>query len=125
VVSGNYWNEKIETLPREEIQKLQLPKLKEQVEYCYSNSVFYRKKFDNIGLKLESIQTFEDFGKIPFTVKADLKQFSEFATQYQINLDQPRMLDTFLIQVELTKQAQTSTRLDLKQLQQMYSTEYT
>ncbi len=124
MVSSNYWNEKIETLPREEIKKLQLQKLKEQVEYCYSNSVFYRKKFDGTSLKLESIQTFEDLGKIPFMVKTD-KQFSELATQHQINLYQTGLLDTFLIQVELTKQAQTSTRLDLKQLKQMYSTEYT
>jgi phenylacetate-CoA ligase len=74
VVDGKYWNEKIETLPREEIRKLQLQKLKEQVKYCYTNSVFYRKKFDRIGLKPEDIQSFDDLRKIPFTVKADLKE---------------------------------------------------
>jgi phenylacetate-CoA ligase len=74
VVDGTYWNEKIETLPCEEIRKLQLQKLKEQVQYCYNNSVFYRKKFDDIGLKPDDIKTFDDLKKIPFTVKADLKE---------------------------------------------------
>jgi phenylacetate-CoA ligase len=74
VVAGNYWNEKIETLPCEEIKKLQLQKLREQVKYCYINSVFYRKKFDSVGLKPDDIQTFDDLKKIPFTEKANLKE---------------------------------------------------
>jgi len=74
VVNGKYWNEKIETLPSEEIRKHQLQKLKEQVKYCYANSVFYHKKFESVGLKPEDIQTFADLQKIPFTVKADLKE---------------------------------------------------
>jgi phenylacetate-CoA ligase len=74
VVNGKYWNEKIETMPSEEIQKCQLEKLKEQVKYCYNNSVFYRKKFDSVGLKPDDIQTFADLQKIPFTVKTDLKE---------------------------------------------------
>jgi len=74
VVNGKYWNEKIETLPREEIRAYQLQKLKEQVKYCYDNSVFYHKKFDSVGLKPVDIKTFNDLQKIPFTVKADLKE---------------------------------------------------
>ncbi|MDR0797324.1 MAG: AMP-binding protein, partial [Nitrososphaerota archaeon] len=74
MVDGKYWNEKIETLPHEEIRTLQLQKLKEQVKYCYNNSTFYRKKFDTIGLKPDDIKTLNDLKKIPFTVKADLKE---------------------------------------------------
>ncbi|MDR2707272.1 MAG: phenylacetate--CoA ligase [Nitrososphaerota archaeon] len=74
MVDGKYWDEEIETLSCEEIRKIQLQKLREQVEYCYNNSVFYRKKFDSIGLKPDDIQTLEDLKKIPFTVKADLKE---------------------------------------------------
>jgi phenylacetate-CoA ligase len=74
VVNGKYWNEKIETLPSAEIKNCQLQKLREQVKYCYDNSVFYHKKFDSVGLKPDNIQTFEDLQKIPFTVKADLKE---------------------------------------------------
>ncbi len=74
MVNGKYWNEKIETLPTEEIKKQQLQKLKEQVKYCYINSVFYHKKFDSVGLKPEDIKSLDDLKKIPFTIKADLKE---------------------------------------------------
>jgi phenylacetate-CoA ligase len=73
LADGKYWNEKIETIPREEIRQHQLIKLKQQVKHCYENSSFYRKKFDNIGLKPEDIKTLDDLQKIPFTVKADLR----------------------------------------------------
>jgi phenylacetate-CoA ligase len=73
VVDGKYWNEKIETMPRQDIQKLQLQKLKEQANFCYEKSSFYRKKFDSAGLKPQDIQTLDDLQKIPFTVKNDLK----------------------------------------------------
>jgi phenylacetate-CoA ligase len=73
LVDGKYWNEKIETMPTEEIKKLQLQKLKLQVKNCYENSCFYRKKFDEIDLKPEDILSLDDLQKIPFTVKSDLR----------------------------------------------------
>jgi phenylacetate-CoA ligase len=73
LVDGKYWNEKIETMPTEEIKKLQLQKLKLQVKNCYENSGFYRKKFDKISLKPEDIRSLNDLQKIPFTVKSDLR----------------------------------------------------
>ena len=73
MTDGKYWNEKIETMPVDELRKHQLAKLKEQVKHCYDNSAFYRKKFDKAGLKPENIKTLEDLQKIPFTVKDDLR----------------------------------------------------
>ncbi len=73
MVDGKYWNEKIETMPTEELKKYQLKKLKEQVKNCYENSIFYKKKFDSAGLKPEKIRSLEDLQKIPFTVKNDLR----------------------------------------------------
>jgi len=70
---GKYWNEKIETMPVDELRKHQLIKLKEQVKHCYDHSAFYRKKLKNAGLKPENIKTLEDIQKIPFTVKDDLR----------------------------------------------------
>jgi len=46
-----YWDEKIETLPRAEIEKLQLRELKEILEFSYSNSVYYKEAFDETGGK--------------------------------------------------------------------------
>ena len=73
MANSKYWNEKIETMPRAELEKLQLRKLKEQLKHCYEDSAFYRKKFKDAGLKPEDIKTLEDIQKIPFTVKNDLR----------------------------------------------------
>jgi phenylacetate-CoA ligase len=73
MIGSKYWNEKIETMPVEELRKHQLRKLKEQVKRCYDNSTFYKKKLDKAGLKPESIKTLGDIQKIPFTVKDDLR----------------------------------------------------
>ena len=72
-MNGKYWNEKIETMPTEEIKNYQLKKLKVQVNHCYENSGFYRKKFDSVGLKPEDIKSLDDLHKIPFTTKNDLR----------------------------------------------------
>jgi phenylacetate-CoA ligase len=72
-MNSKYWNEKTETMPAEETKKHQLKKLQLQVKHCYLNSSFYRKKFDGIGLKAQDIQSLDDLKKIPFTVKADLR----------------------------------------------------
>jgi phenylacetate-CoA ligase len=73
LVDCKYWNEKIETMPNEELKKYQLKKLRKQVKHCYEHSSFYKKRFDSVGLKPESIRTLDDITKIPFTVKADLR----------------------------------------------------
>jgi phenylacetate-CoA ligase len=73
MMNERYWNEKIETMPREELRKHQFQLLKEKVKFCYENTAFYRKKFNIAGISPEDIRTFEDVPKIPFTVKNDLR----------------------------------------------------
>ncbi len=63
------WNEKIETLSRDEIQALQLKRLKKQVAYNYQQSPFYRNKMDAAAVKPEDISSFETFSKIPLMTK--------------------------------------------------------
>ena len=72
-MSDKYWNEKIETMPQEELRKLQLQLLKEKVKFCYENTAFYKKKFQSVGIIPEDIKKLEDIQKIPFTVKNDLR----------------------------------------------------
>ena len=60
------WNERIETMSRDEMMSLQLEKLRKQVVYNYENSPYYREKFDRVGAKPEEIRSFEDFAGIPF-----------------------------------------------------------
>lgn len=72
-MSDLYWNKTLETMPRGELKELQLKKLKAQVKHCYDNSPFYRKKLNEAKLTSDSIKTLDDLQKIPFTVKADLR----------------------------------------------------
>ncbi|MEJ2272659.1 MAG: phenylacetate--CoA ligase [Candidatus Bathyarchaeota archaeon] len=69
-----YWNQKIETAQRIELNKIQLKLLKNLVKYCYENSTFYRAKFKNAGLAPDDIKTLDDIQKIPFTSKNDLRE---------------------------------------------------
>lgn len=62
-----------ECLSRKDMESLQLERLKKVVAYAYENVPFYRKRFDDIGLKPEHIVTLQDIEKIPFTTKDDLR----------------------------------------------------
>ena len=64
---------KEETLPREEIEKIQLERLQETVCRVYEKVAPYRKKMDEIGIKPEDIKTVDDISKLPFTLKTDLR----------------------------------------------------
>jgi len=66
------WN-KEETLPRKELQELQLRKLKAVVKRVYEKVPFYRKKFDSLGFKPAHIKNLSDITKLPFTIKDDLR----------------------------------------------------
>jgi phenylacetate-CoA ligase len=73
-----YWNKDAETMPREELQKLQLQRLREVVKYAYERVPFYRKRFEAAGIKPEDIRSLEDLKYIPFTSKADLREVYPF-----------------------------------------------
>lgn len=72
------WDEKFECMPVEELEKLQLEKLKETVAWIYEKVPFYRKKLDEIGIKADDIQAVQDVSKLPFTVKNDLRDHYPF-----------------------------------------------
>jgi phenylacetate-CoA ligase len=68
-----YWDEKIETMPLEEMRKLQLENLKKTVKWVYDKVPFYKNKFDEVGLKPEDLKELEDLSKLPFTARTDLR----------------------------------------------------
>ena len=70
---GNYFNPEIETMPVEEIKKLQSERLVEQVKHVYANVPFYKEKMDAAGIKPEGIHGIEDLHKLPFITKDDLR----------------------------------------------------
>jgi phenylacetate-CoA ligase len=72
-MANMYWNQKIETATRTEIEKQQLKLLKTQVKYCYENSKFYNSQFKEANVTPDDIKTLEDAQKIPFTSKNALR----------------------------------------------------
>ena len=64
---------KEETLPREEIEKIQLARLKETVARVYEKVAPYRKKMDEAGVKPEDIKSLDDLKKLPFVTKQDMR----------------------------------------------------
>ncbi|MBW1981610.1 MAG: phenylacetate--CoA ligase [Deltaproteobacteria bacterium] len=68
------YNEEYETMPREALEAIQLRRLQNTVSRVYNTVPFYRKRFDEAGVKPEHIQSLEDLGKLPFTYKEDLRQ---------------------------------------------------
>lgn len=69
-----YFQKEIETMPVEEIKKIQSEKLVKQVKYVYDNVEYYRNLMDEKGVKPEDIKGIEDIGKLPFLTKADLRE---------------------------------------------------
>ena len=64
---------KEETLPREEIRKIQLERLQETVSRVYEKVEPYRKKMDDAGIKPEDIKSLDDLKRLPFVTKQDMR----------------------------------------------------
>lgn len=68
-----YYAPEIECASRDYIHAVQSARLISMVKNAYENIEFYRKKFDEMGLKPEDIHSIDDITKLPFTVKTDLR----------------------------------------------------
>ncbi len=62
-----------ETLPREDIEEIQLKRLKHAVRNAYKNVPYYRDQFKKLGIKPKDIQTLDDVRLLPMTTKEDFR----------------------------------------------------
>jgi len=62
-----------ETMTREDLEAVQLRRLRATIERVYNSVPFYVKKFKEAGLTPEDIQSLDDLKRIPFTEKQDLR----------------------------------------------------
>ncbi len=69
----NYYQKEIETMPVEDMKKLQSEKLVKQVKHVYENVPYYRDLMDKKGVTPDDINGIEDLHKLPFLSKADLR----------------------------------------------------
>ncbi len=65
--------EAIETASQDELQALQLMRLKKTLQHAYQNVPHYRAAFDAKGVHPDDLHTLADLAKFPFTGKKDLR----------------------------------------------------
>ena len=68
------WDEEFETLPQEAMQAVQLKRLQQVVQRVYNTVPFYKRAFDQAGVKPDDIKTLKDLAKLPFTTKDNLRE---------------------------------------------------
>lgn len=76
----------IEHASRDELQALQLQRMKWTLRHAYENVPHYRKAFEEAGTHPDDLQTLADISKFPFTTKQDLRDnypFNMFAVPRQ------------------------------------------
>ncbi len=64
-----YYDPEIECMPRSELEQMQLDRLKAMLSYAYENTVYYKRSFDEAGVRPEDVQTLSDIQKLPFIDK--------------------------------------------------------
>ena len=68
------WNKDIECCSdRKKIEDIQLERLRHMACKAYENVPFYKKRFDESGIKPEMIKSLSDLKNLPFTTKEDLR----------------------------------------------------
>ncbi len=67
------WDPHHECMPREELEQLQLERLQSMLNRVYKNVTHYRKKFYDLGIIPEDVQTLSDLSRLPFTTREDLR----------------------------------------------------
>ena len=72
-----YLHPELETMPVEDLRRLQLERLQQTVRHCM-NSPFYQEKFAELGITPDDIQSLDDLKKLPFTTKDDLREHYPF-----------------------------------------------
>jgi len=68
------YNPKCETMPREDIEQLQIERLQSTLNRAYRNVAFYQKAFDANRVNLENVKDVDTLRELPFTTKEDLQK---------------------------------------------------
>ncbi len=73
LMENKYYQKEIETMPVDDLKKLQSEKLVKQVKHVYENVPYYRDLMDKKSVKPEDIHGIEDLHLLPFLTKSDLR----------------------------------------------------
>jgi phenylacetate-CoA ligase len=70
--------EPVETCSRDELEALQLTRMRASLHHAYANVERYRRKFDAAGVHPDDLKSLADLARFPFTTKADLRETYPF-----------------------------------------------
>lgn len=71
-----FWNKYLETMPRKELERLHLNRLRALVKYAYENIPMYHELYDKAGVRPENIRTLDDFvHQVPTIDKPDVVSY--------------------------------------------------
>lgn len=68
-----YWQPELETMPRQQLEVLQVEKLRRTIDICLQ-SPFYKRVLGERGITSDTIKTIDDVRRLPFTTKQDLRE---------------------------------------------------
>ena len=74
---SEYLDPELETMSRQQIEQLQVERLKETVQRCMNNP-FYKARLEEAGVSPDNITSVDDIRRIPFTTKQDLRDTYPF-----------------------------------------------
>lgn len=69
VIKMKYWNRPVETMDREELEKLQFTRFRNIFSHAYENSPAHRRLYDGAGIRPEDLRSFDDIRRVPLTGK--------------------------------------------------------
>lgn len=78
--------ESIEIASSDEIQDIQLRRLKWSVSHAYNNIQFYKRKYDHLGVHPNDLKQLSDIKLFPFTTKEDLRNNYPF-DMFAVNME--------------------------------------
>ncbi len=72
-----YWDEELETMPRDQLKSYQFKLLKENLELVYHKSPYYKRQFQKAGVAPLNLERLEDLKKFPTIDKKVLRRQQE------------------------------------------------
>jgi phenylacetate-CoA ligase len=84
-----YFNQTIETMPREQLQALQLQKLRALLSLLHGENRFYTRKWKEAGIAPRDVRILSDLSKLPLTCKSELERAQAEAPPFGSNVTFP------------------------------------
>ncbi len=68
-----FWQKEEECRPRQELERLQLERLRQTLKRVATNVPFYRNRFQELRLDPDKLRSLDELSQYPFTLKQDLR----------------------------------------------------